>query len=433
LNFVSRLWSEHRIATLAGVALLIAAVALAGYLILKRPEDISNPDAAFEPEPQKKAKPGIDWPLYGGNPQRTRYLGANRLKPPLKVAWQFNGRKLLEYSPIVVDGWLYFVNNNGQAFSVKARTGKARWVRDIAQLNASAPTYDKRTKLLFVSNLEPGQVIALDSRTGRTRWRRALPGRTESSPVVVGDRVIAGCECGTLYAFKAKTGKPLWETGLGGEIKAAPAFSEGVVYVGDYGGQMSAVRASDGSVKWQTGSQGSSFGRAGRFYATPAVAFGRVYAGNLDGRMYSFEKDSGALAWTQSTGGYVYSAPAVADTPKTPPSVYFGSYDGTVYALDARNGGQRWSAPAGGYVSGAGSLIGETVYIANITTTETHGFDAASGRQVFSFRDGAYNPVISDGKRIYLTGKKRVYAMTPGVKREKPGKGTEKGQGGKGK
>jgi outer membrane protein assembly factor BamB len=437
-NSILNLWREHRIATLGAVAAGIVAIAVAGYLILKRPEDVSNPSAAFTEEPETKTIVGVaDWPLYGLNEERTRYLNAPEVTPPFKVKWRFKGNKLLEYSPVLAGGSLYAVNNNGRAFSIKTRTGKARWKKEIATLNASAPAYSKH--VLYISNLEPGQVQARGAASGIRIWLRRLPGRTESSPVVVGNKVIAGCECGTLYAFDRKTGKTLWETDLGGEIKAAPAVSNGVIYIGTYGGDMNAVNVKDGSIKWSTGSQGSSFGRAGRFYATAAIGFGRVYAGNLDGRMYSFEKETGELAWSQSTGGYVYAAAVVADTPDTQPSVYFGSYDGTFYALDARSGDERWSADPGGSISGAASLIGETVYVGDLTTTQTHGYNAASGKEVFTFRDGAYNPVISDGKRLYLTGYKTIYSLKPAQGKavdgliEKPAKAKKKGKKNKGK
>jgi outer membrane protein assembly factor BamB len=284
-------------------------------------------------------------------------------------------------------------------------------MHEIATRNASAPAYSDG--MIYVSNLEPGQVIALATRDGKTAWRHPLPGRTESSPVVVGDKVIAGCACGTLFAFDKKTGKTVWETDLGGELKAAPAVSNGVAYIGDYSGTMSAVNVRNGSVKWQTDSQGTGVA-AGAFYGTAAVAFGRVYAGSKDGRIYSFNRDTGELAWSHTIGGEVYAGAIAADTPKTPPSVYFGTYGGsTFYALDARDGSERWTADVGGSVIGAGSLIGETVYVANLNTTETDAFDAATGKKLWTFKDGAYNPVISDGESLYLTGYKTLYALRP--------------------
>jgi outer membrane protein assembly factor BamB len=394
----------------------VVAIAGAGiaYAILKRPGDKSCP-APCTLETTAGPKPVIgvtDWPLYGLNPERTRYLNAPNVKPPYTVKWKFKGNRLLEYSPVLHAGSLYAVNNNGLAYSVKTRTGKARWKHEVATQNASAPTWadDK----IFISNLEPGQVQGLDAHNGQRLWVRHLPGRTESSPVVVDGKVIAGCECGALYAFDENTGKILWQTDLPGEAKAAPAVSDGVAYIGDYSGTMTAVRIADGSIKWQTGSQGTSFGRAGAFYGTAAVDFGRVYAGSKDGRMYSFDKDTGDLRWSQSASGELYAGVAVADTPNTVPTVYFGSYGGgTFYAFDARNGHQRWSIDAGGSVIGAASVIGETVYFANLQKRDTIGVDASSGKEVFHFTDGAYNPVISDGNRLYLTGYKTIYALQP--------------------
>ena len=317
---------------------------------------------------------------------------------------------------------------------MKKRTGRHAGSSEIATLNASAPAYSDG--MIYVSNLEPGQVVASTTRNGSMVWKRPLPGRTESSPVVVGDRVIAGCECGTLYAFDKTTGKTVWEADLGGQLKAAPAISDGVAYIGDYSGTMSAVQIDDGSIKWQSDSQGTGVS-AGAFYGTAAVAFGRVYAGSKDGRVYSFNKETGDLAWSQTIGGEVYAGAVAADTPSSPPSVYFGTYGGsTFYALDARDGSERWSADVGGSVIGAGSLIGETVYVASLDKTETYAFNVANGEEVWTFKDGAYNPVISDGRRLYLTGYKTIYALKPrtpaDVKRKAKAAETKKAAGKKG-
>src|SRR3954470_21210932 len=411
---LQKLWADHRWATIGTVAGIGAVlVALIGYLVLKPPADKScvapcTIETTTTAGPVNKT---VDWPFYGRNKERTRDLDAPNVKPPFTTRWRFKGRRLLEYSPIAVGGAIYGINNNGMAFSIKKRTGKARWTRQIATRNASAPAYSRAR--LFISNLDPGQVISLSTKNGATLWRRSLPGRTESSPVVVGNKVIAGCECGTLFAFDADTGKTIWQTNLGGQIKAAPSVSNGVAYVGDYSGTMSAVNISNGSIKWQSDSQGTGV-TAGAFYGTAALAFGRVYAGAKDGRVYSFNKDTGDVIWSHTIGGQVYAGAAAADTPNSPPTVYFGTYGGTsFYALDARNGEQRWSADVGGSVIGAASVIGNVVYVANLGTTETDGFDTANGKKVWTFKDGAYNPVISDGRNLYLTGYKTIYRLKP--------------------
>jgi len=408
------LWRDHTVWALMASAALLAAAGVAVYFaFIKRPGDKDCPEpCTIETTAEIKPTVGVaDWPLYGLDRERTRYLDARDVKPPYLAKWTYKGNRLLEYSPILVGGSLYGINNNGLAFSVKTRNGKARWKREVATRNASAPAYSNG--VIYLANLEPGQVQALDAKNGKRIWLRSLPGRTESSPVVVGDKVIAGCECGTLFAFEAKTGKTIWEADLPGQAKAAPAVSDGVAYIGDYSGTMSAVRIADGSIEWQSSSQGTGIA-AGAFYGTAAVAFGRVYAGAKDGRIYSFDKESGDLAWSHTIGGEVYAGAVAADTPRTEPTVYFGTYGGsTFYALDARSGEERWSADSGGSVIGAATLIGETVYVANLDKTETYAFNAANGERIWTFKDGAYNPVISDGRRLYLTGYKTIYALKP--------------------
>jgi outer membrane protein assembly factor BamB len=129
--------------------------------------------------------------------------------------------------------------------------------------------------------------------------------------------------------------------------------------------------------------------------------------------MYSFDQQTGRLLWSHSTGNYVYAAAVAARTADTPATVYFGSYDGTFYALDARTGDERWSVHNLGAISGAASLIGDTVYVADLRTTSTFGFDVRNGDKVFEYTDGAYNPVVANGKELFLTGYKTLYALRP--------------------
>jgi outer membrane protein assembly factor BamB len=414
LRHPKRLWKEHRrlaIGLIVGAIAGLAGLALA-YQLLKRPPDVHNAAVPFKPEkPQKPKAKTVNWPMFGLNPARTRYLPAKGVKPPFRLIWHYTERPLLEFPPVYARGRLYSVNNNGTAFSLDADTGKVFWERRIGRLNASAPAYHKGR--LYIVNLVPGHVVKMDAKTGKILWKRVLPGRAESSPLVLGNTLYFGCEDGQLFALSTRNGHTRWATTLGGSIKSAPAYRHGVLYVGDYGGYMNAVRAATGKLIWQSGSLGPGFAASGEFYSTPAVAFGRVYAGNNDGRVYSYDQNDGTLAWSHSTGGYVYSGPTVATTPTTPPTVYIGSFDGNIYALNAKNGETRWSRSAGGQVVGSLSAIGNIVYVAEFTNKSTNGYDMKTGRQVFHYKTGTYTPVISDGRRIYLVGYSSINALQP--------------------
>jgi outer membrane protein assembly factor BamB len=417
LRHPKRLWREHRpwaIGLIAGVVVLVVGVIVA-YNSLKRPGDVHNQEAIERFQPQKPEKPvrakTVNWPVFGYDLARTRFLPVKGIRPPFDKLWRYTNRPLLEFPPIYVAGRLYAVDNNANAFSLDADTGKVLWERSIGRLNASSPAYYRHR--LYIVNLVPGHIVKLDAKTGKVIWKRSLPGRAESSPLVIDRTIYFGCENGELFAMSTVNGNVRWSTSLGGPIKAAPAYYGGKLFVGDYGGYMNAVDAKSGKVVWQSGSLGPGFGAAGQFYSTPAVAFGRVYAGNNDGRIYSYDSGDGTLAWSYSTGGYAYSGPAVATTRHSPPTVFIGSFDGNVYALDAKDGSLRWSRGAGGQVIGSLSAIGDIVYVAEFTHKSTSGFMMRSGRRVFRYPKGTYTPVISDGRRIYLTGYSSITALQP--------------------
>jgi outer membrane protein assembly factor BamB len=410
---------------LALIAVVVAtSLIFAGVALVKRPGDISNPDVTFEAsgdaEQKQEVKPtdkrGVDWPRYGYDLERTKFLNAQKVRPPFRKVWKYDQEELIEFAPIVVGVRMYMIDNDGVFVALNNDTGKVIWKKRLGKLNASSPAFWKG--MLLAVNLEPGQALGIRSRDGKVLWRRDLPGRAESSPLVVRDTMYFGTEPGDFFALDARTGKVKWQTKLDGEVKAAPAFTDGSLYVGDYAGQFYSLRAKDGAIRWKTSDLGAGLGRTGRFYSTPAVAFGRVYVGNVDGRVYSFDRKTGEIAWTYSAGDFVYSGVAAAEAGNLKPTVFFGSHDRNVYALDAQSGKPRWVSEPGGQVSGPATVVGNVVYVSTFSGNATVGFDVDTGRRIFKFDEGEYGPVVSDGQRLFLVGGSEVVAFRP-VKIEK--------------
>ena len=82
---------------------------------------------------------------------------------------------------------------------------------------------------------------------------------------------------------------------------------------------------------------------------------------------------------------------------------------------------------------GSLSAVGNIVYVAEFTNNSTNGFTMKSGRQVFHYTTGTYTPVISDGRRIYLTGYSSITALQPQYKtrcsKARGGEAAAEGQG----
>src|SRR5919106_224282 len=354
--------TRSRLLIAGGAVLAIAGIGVAAYLIAKRPGDVSNvTETAFKAKEKRKTIKTVNWPVYGYDDQRTRYLPTKEVRPPFRAStWSFQAGKLLEFSPIVVRGTLYLIDKDGRFYALDARKGKVKWKRDLGTLNASSPAYSKGT--VFAVTLEPGQAVAMRARDGKVLWRRPFPSRSESSPVVFGKNVVMGTEDGTVYALNRKTGAIDWQVDTAGAVKAGLALEEGTLYGANYAGEVFAINAANGDVRWMSSTQGLSFDRGGPVYSTPAVAFGRVFLGSIDNRVYSFNAETGGIAWSHSTGDWAYPGVAVADTERGEPTVYIGSKDQSFYALDAKTGDVRWEKDVGGIVLGAASVIGEVGY-----------------------------------------------------------------------
>jgi len=428
---------RRRFAALAGVLVLL----LAGGAYLyehHREANISNPDVAFETTPvvppkvvaPPRADRTFNWPIYGYTPARTRFFPLQRrARPPFLPRWAVRGNDLLEFSPVAGGGSIYILKNNGALYAVKRATGYVLWKKKLGDLAASSPAY--RNGTVFVTLLQGkgttgGRVAAVSVQFANILWSRSLPSRSESSPLVVGDTLYYGSEDGTVYALRTKDGRPRWTAKVGGAVKGGLAYDRGKLFFGDYSGRMHAYDAATGRKLWSVGTSGKPFGLgSGGFYATPSVAFGRVYAGNTDGNMYSFSERNGALAWRTGTGGYVYASAPVADIAGLGPTVYVGSYDSHVYAFDAKSGKVRWKVGAEGKISGGLQLIGDLLFYSTLNR-HTTALGAATGRRVWSVPRGKFNPVISDGRFLFLNGSTSLFAYDlrhgiayPGLANEK--------------
>jgi outer membrane protein assembly factor BamB len=415
----------------AVVVLLVVAGGAGAFVLLHNPGNVSHPNLEFThptvttPPPAPKPQPVTYflWPRYGYDAARTRFFpGGKGLDPPLRPGWVFHGGSLLEFPPVIYGNSLFMLNDDGVAIALDKRNGRVLWQNKVGTLAAASPAIGGGLVFLPLLSTRPnagqnpgaGRFVAVSQKTGKIAWSRDVPAGTESSPLVWNSTVYFGDQSGTVHALRITDGHQNWTYHTSGAVKGGPSLSEGVLYFGDYAGRAYAVRAGDGHEVWAVSTNGARFGfGSGEFYSSPAIAFGRVFMGSTDGRVYSFAAHSGQLAWATSTGAYVYASPAVADTPGLGPTVYLGSYDGTFYAFNAQSGAIRWSHAAGGKISGSATIVGDVVYYANLGAKTTAGLDVRSGRQVFSWPQGSFNPVIADTGAIYLTGYGDLFQLLP--------------------
>ena len=226
-----------------------------------------------------------DWPVYGRDPQGTRYspaAGVTRANVGrLHVAWTYRTGETepgfrtdkptaFEATPLVVDGTMYVGTPLGRVIALDPATGRERWVfdpkikRDVEYgdfasrgvstwRDESAPAGAVCRRRIFVATAQ-SQLFALDARDGRpcaTFGRNGMvdlkaglrippfePGAYSmtSPPVVVNGLVITGSSIadnsrpnpasGEVRAYDARTGALKWSWDPIPQDPQDPAFSE---------------------------------------------------------------------------------------------------------------------------------------------------------------------------------------------------------------
>lgn len=414
---------------LIALAVLALAAAVAAFALTRGERGADKRGSAGQ-EFEGHADPGrrprratVPWPTYGFDIQRSRLATGFRHRPPYRKLWRLDARDTIEFPPSVGYGRVFLAQQRGLFFAIDGKSGRVRWRRNFRRCAAASPTIARRTVYQAYMDFTPcpqgndrggGFVIAMDSRTGKRRWIYRA-GAVESSPLLVGRTLYFGSWDRKVHAVDARTGRRRWTFTGDEEINTSAAYWRGTVYIASDAGTLYALDARTGRRRWSADSGGEFF------YATPTVAYGRVFIGNTDGTMYTYGARSGRLLWAKRLGTYVYAAAGVYRR-----RVFTGTYDGFFYALDAATGDVIWRRSAPGAVHAPPVIMNGLVYFATCATCgseasravkkgvdSTSALSARSGRLVWRLNQGKYaSPVVADRKRVYLTGRSFLYALT---------------------
>jgi hypothetical protein len=71
----------------------------------------------------------------------------------------------------------------------------------------------------------------------------------------------------------------------------------------------------------------------------------------------------------------------------------------------------RWAHDAGGKISGSPVVVGDLVFYSNLARRSSAALGAVTGKLVWSTGRGAFNPVISDGRRLYFLGYSSLFML----------------------
>ena len=134
---------------------------------------------------------------------------------------------------VIAKGTLYFQDKDAELYALSADKGKVEWTKDIGGLGAASPAYSHgvvyAVTLQKAPGVDQGEALALRAKDGKVLWRFGFPGRSETSPIVIGSHVVVGSESGDVYSLDRKTGTVDWQVHTAGAVKGGLAYEEGPV------------------------------------------------------------------------------------------------------------------------------------------------------------------------------------------------------------
>lgn len=157
-----------------------------------------------------------------------------------------------------------------------------------------------------------------------------------------------------------------------------------------------------------------SYSTGGGVYSSPAMgADGTVYVGSNDGNLYAIKSD-GSISWAYPMGGEVHSSPAIgADG-----TVYVGSDDGNLYAID----------PGGNLLPGWPYATGDAVYSSPAIGADGTVYVGSNDGNLYALDSGGNllpgwpyatgwavdnSPAIGGDGTVYVECYGQLYAINP--------------------
>lgn len=163
-----------------------------------------------------------------------------------KVNWHYSieSNKLRAVGTPVLAGDL-LIGYFGEGGGTGSRYAVAVKADGTGDVTGTAKAWDKRKDTPYVPSLlvkgdylywvydKGGVVYCAEAKTGKVVWnQQILKGDTYSSPILVGDQIVAIAESGQIAVLKAdKTFAEPTLTDLGEKVYATPAFADGKLYI----------------------------------------------------------------------------------------------------------------------------------------------------------------------------------------------------------
>ncbi|GAB3894164.1 outer membrane protein assembly factor BamB family protein [Spirosoma agri] len=211
-----------------------------------------------------------------------------------------------------------------------------------------------------------------------------------------------------------KNVRSVWEKQDSSDIGAGILADNKLCFYPNTNGQIVALSVSDGSVNWR-------FSTGGKVYSTPALQKNRLVVASTDGTIYCLDKRNGKLNWKVETGKPIVASPLINGN-----VVYIGSSEGKFRALSLNDGATQWTFGAvTGFVESVPIADKKNVYFGSWGST-LYALDKKTGQPAWTWTNGksrnfspaAGTPVLTNGRIFIQTPDRTVTALNAATGQE---------------
>jgi outer membrane protein assembly factor BamB len=201
------------------------------------------------PELADRPRPGRDWSMWGGTPDRSGLEGIT-LQPPLTPAWKFDAGGRVLTAAAIRDGRAFFGSDSGKIFAVDLQSGQKSWE---FQTGAKVRCSPAAVGGMVYCGSDDGRLYALDTGSGQKKWAFECGGPVQASPAVSGGVVVFSANDYNTYALDRKTGKKLWSfRGSNYSHQAPPVIHGNKVFAAQWLDWARALDLATGKELWKT-------------------------------------------------------------------------------------------------------------------------------------------------------------------------------------
>lgn len=223
--------------------------------------------------------------------------------------------------PVTRGSRVYAVTMTGEVHCLDLQNGEALWIVAGAEgerfLKSGIVVVGDR----IVVSLPSGSVFSLDAESGEPAWKTQLPGRLNTSPVVIGDDLYVGDIDGRIHRLSSADGKVIGAFDVEGYVYGSLLLGGKCLLALWAENTLACLNPQQGNVEWsrKAPSTWSSF--------QPLVRDGLVLVGDESGEVQAFRLSDGSTAWTRRLEGEIKGLGSHDGV------LYVGTRQGRVYSL----------------------------------------------------------------------------------------------------